>query len=67
MKYFKRIFIFIFRDMAVVFGLSKKLIVALGIIFVTPEDHELAERTVGWLYSCWPVDFVFSKQGVEKL
>lgn len=51
----------------VIFGVSKKLTTLLNRNFFTPEEHEFGESTVGKLYSCTPVDSVFSSDGVQKL
>jgi hypothetical protein len=51
----------------VIFGVSKKLTKLLTRSNFTPEEHEFAEKTVGRLYSCRPVDSVFSEDGVQKL
>ena len=50
-----------------IFGVTKKLTVLLNRNFFTPEQHEFSEKTVGRLYSCRPVDSVFSEDGVQKL
>lgn len=51
----------------VIFGVSKKLTTLLNRNFFTAEQHEFSENTVGRLYSCRPVDAVFSEDGVKKL
>lgn len=51
----------------VIFGVSKKLTALLNRNFFTPEEHEFGEKTVGRLYSCRPVNSVFSEDGVQKL
>jgi len=51
----------------VIFGVSKKITILLNRNFFTPKEHEFAEKTVGKLYSCRPVDSVFSNDGVQKL
>jgi hypothetical protein len=51
----------------VIFGVSKKLTTLLNRNLFTREEHEFAEKTVGRLYSCKPVDSVFSEDGVQKL
>jgi len=33
----------------------------------TSEQHEFAQKTVGRLYECRPIDSVFSKDAVSKL
>jgi len=51
----------------VIFGVSKELAGLLNRNFFTPEEHEVAEKTVSKLYSCRLVDSVFSEDGVQKL
>lgn len=50
-----------------VFGVTKKLTALLNRNLFTPEQHAFGEKTVGQLYSCRPVDSVFSEDGVQKL
>lgn len=51
----------------VIFGVSKKLTAKFNREAFTKEQHEYAEKLVGKLYSCRPVDSVFSEAGVKKL
>lgn len=51
----------------VIFGVSKKLTALLNRNLFTREEHEFSEKTVGRLYSCRPVNSVFSEDGVKKL
>ena len=49
------------------FGISKKLSHLLTRSLFTREQHEYAKNTVGKLYSCRPVNSVFSEKGVKQL
>lgn len=51
----------------VIFGVTKKLTLLLNRNFFTAEEHEFAEKTVGKLYSCRPIDSVFSEDGIQTL
>lgn len=51
----------------VLFGVTNKITKRLNRNMFTPQQHELAQKTVGQLYDCRPVDSVFSKEGVAKL
>lgn len=51
----------------VVFGVGKKITALFNRNLFTREEHEFSEKTVGRLYSCRPVDSVFSEDGVRKL
>lgn len=51
----------------VIFGVSKKVTALLNRNLFTREQHEFSEKTVGKVYSCRPVDSVFSEEGVKKL
>jgi hypothetical protein len=51
----------------IIFGATKKLIRLSNKNFFTPEENKIAEKTVGKLYSCRPIDSVFLKDAVPKL
>jgi hypothetical protein len=51
----------------VIFGVSKKLTTLFNRNMFNQEEHEFSEKTIGKLYSCRPVDSVFSEDGVQKL
>lgn len=42
-----------------VFGVSKKFTAVLTISVLTQDEHEVAKKTVGKLYSCRPIHSVF--------
>lgn len=51
----------------VIFGVTKKVTTLFNRNMFTEEQHEFSEKTIGRLYSCRPVDSVFSQDGVQKL
>lgn len=51
----------------VFFGVSKKVTALLTRNFFTPEEHEFSQRTVGKLFSCIPINSVFSENAIQKL
>lgn len=50
-----------------IFGVSKKVTFLFNRNMFTPEQHEYAQKTVGRLYECRPIDSIFSKGAVSKL
>lgn len=51
----------------VVWGITKKVTSLLNRNSFTAEQHEFAQKSVGRLYECKPVESVFSKDAIEKL
>lgn len=51
----------------VIFGVTKKVTTLFNRNMFAEEQHEFSEKTIGRLYSCRPVDSVFSEDGVQKL
>ena len=51
----------------VIWGVTKKVTALFNRNLFTAQQHEFAERTVGRLHQCKPIESVFSEEVIKKL